>query len=262
MARPPTKRRTSRPKTGAKLKMEPNERLQYLNALIFGPSGQGKTHLLGSAALDDRTAPMLIMDFEGGTDPTLTGMPGEGTDYVIVQARDWDDFSDAFERLYTNDEGFKSFGMDSLSEIHTYALLNILEQEKDRRKNPDMIEQGDYGTASVQMKRLIREWRDLPMHGFFTALSKTETDPREGLITMPAMAGKIATEAPGMMGLTGYLAWVEPPEDYKGEEESVRALLLQNWPKVRVKVRSKWGQVLPDEIYEPTVTEILDLLSY
>jgi hypothetical protein len=60
-----------------------------------------------------------------------------------------------------------------------------------------------------------------------------------------------------MMEVVGYLAWTE---DEEGSMK--RTLLLQNWPKVRVKVRTPWGKVAPDEIYDPTVTNLLDTLYY
>ena len=33
---------------------------RFIKALIFGPPGQGKTYLLGTAQEDERTAPMLF----------------------------------------------------------------------------------------------------------------------------------------------------------------------------------------------------------
>jgi len=207
--------------------------------------------------MDDRTAPILILDFEGGVLSTLDGLPGKGELWDHMQIRSWDDYNQAYDRLYKNSEGFKSVAVDSISETHKFALFNIIEKEEERRKNPDLIEQGDYGTASVQINRLVRAFRDLPMHVFMTAHAKDETDPREGLVKKPSMAGKVAEEVPGMMEVVGYLAWTEDDEG-----ELKRALLLQNWAKVRVKVRTPWGKVGPDEIFDPTITSLLDNLFY
>lgn len=207
--------------------------------------------------MDERTAPILILDFEGGVLSTLEGLPGYKETWDYMQIRSWADYNKAFERLDKNEEGFRCVAVDSISETHKFALYNIIEKEEDRRKNPDLIEQGDYGTASVQINRLVRSFRDLPMHVFFTAHAKDETDPREGLVKKPMMAGRVAEEVPGMMEVVGYLAWTE---DEEGEMK--RTLLLQNWPKVRVKVRTPWGKEAPDEIYDPTVTTLLDTLFY
>jgi hypothetical protein len=207
--------------------------------------------------MDDRIAPMLILDFEGGVLTTLDGLPGKGDRWDVAQVRSWDDYNVQFERCYKNTEGWKSVAIDSISETHKFALFNIIEKEEQRRKNPDLIEQGDYGIAAVQMNRLARNFRDLPMHVFMTAHSKDETDPREGLVKKPSMAGRIADDIPGLMEVVGYLAWTE---DEEGAMR--RTLLLQNWPKVRVKVRTPWNVEAPDEIFDPTISTILDVLHY
>lgn len=223
--------------------------------LYFGPPGHGKTRLVGSAAQDERTAPILILDFEGGTD-SLAGMPGEGTDYFIERVRTWEDYNTQFARLQANDEGFKSTGVDSAAETHIGALLTILDQEKNRRNDKDALQIQDYGKAMIQMRRFVREFRDLDMHVFFTAHSKEETDPREGLVTVPSFSGKMAYEIPGMLSLSGYLALATDDEG-----KTYQSLLLNNYAKIRTKVRMPWGVPPPDEIDHPTVTRIFDILD-
>jgi hypothetical protein len=55
----------------------------------------------------------------------------------------------------------------------------------------------------------------------------------------------------------GYLAL---GEDEEGKTQ--RILLLQNYAKIRTKVRTPWGIEAPDEIVDPTITDILDALNY
>lgn len=228
-------------------------------SMVHGPQGHGKTHLMGTLAHDPRTAPALFLDFEGG-DLTLKGMPGE---WDQAEVRSWEDYNEQFERLVNNKEGFKSVGIDSLSETHIFALLNILEIEGAKRKNRNLIEQGDYGTAMVQMRRLVREFRDLDLHVLFVASSKDVRDPREGMVKKPALSGQLADDIPGMMDLVGYLAITdEVDEEGDATGNVIRSLLLQNYPKVRTKVRTPWGVVAPDEIDNPTITSILDTLGY
>jgi hypothetical protein len=229
---------------------------RYANHLYFGPPGHGKTVLIGTAAQDERTAPILILDFEGGTD-SLAGMPGEGTDWVVAHVRNWQDYNTEFARLQANDEGFKSTGVDSAAETHIGALLTILDDEAGRRKDKDALQIQDYGKAMIQMRRFVREFRDLPMHVFFTAHSKEETDPREGRITVPSFSGKMAYEIPGMLSLSGYLALAT-----NDEGETYRSLLLNNYAKIRTKVRMPYGVPPPDEIDNPTITSIFDALGF
>lgn len=241
-------------------KKDKNAGREPTNNLIFGPPKIGKTHLVGTAAHDERTAPHLCFDMEGGVHDVLTGMPGFGTDFIAHRTRTWEDFNEGYERLLENDEGFKSCSVDSLSEAHIYTLMNIIETAPERegreRKNPDLIEQGDYGTGLVQLRRFVRHLKDLPMHTFFTSHYKDETHPRLGIVKMVNMAGKAAVEIPGLMTLIGYLTMEEE------EDEVRRVLLMNNYPKFSVGARAPWGMEIPDEIYDPDVTKILDALGW
>src|SRR6516165_2446592 len=104
-----------------------------IDALIYGPPKHGKTRFLGTGALDGRTAPMALLDFEGGVLDVLDGLPGFGTDCVHIPIHSWDDFNQAYERVRSNDEGFKSVAIDSLSETHIFALMTIIDEQKSRR---------------------------------------------------------------------------------------------------------------------------------
>lgn len=226
--------------------------------LIYGPPKHGKTHLIGTAAHDERTAPHFCFDLEGGVEDVLETMPGYGTDFVRYPVTSWEDMNDGFERLRVNDEGFKSASVDSLSETHIFALMNLLDDGTPRReKNPDLIEQGDYGIALVQLRRFVRYLRDLPLHTFYTAHQKEDVDRKEGLITTVNLAGKAAIEIPGLMSVVAYLAL---SENDAGDTE--RLLLIQNYAKIRIGVRAAWGVTAPDEIEDPTIAKLLDALQY
>jgi ribosomal protein S15P/S13E len=232
-----------------------------IKALIYGPPKHGKTVFLGSGVLDERTRPMAILDFEGGVLDVLEGLPGgpNGPDWYHIPISSWEDFNVAYERLQKNEEGFKSVAIDSLSEVHVFALMNLLDDPGIRRdaKDRDLIHQQDYGKAMVQMRRLTRSFRDLPLHVFYTAHHKEDVDSKEGLVKMVNLSGKLATEIPGMMSLVGYLALTQDDEG-----KTQRVLLLQNYAKIRTGVRTAWGIEAPDEISDPTVTNVLDALHY
>jgi len=240
----------------------PDEK-RYAKALIFGPSGQGKTHLLGTAQDDPRTDPMLLLDFEGGAE-TLAGLKID-----VARIKSWDDYNVCFDALSSGKhwtlpgsslkegERYKSLGIDSISETHLFALLHILDEEGQSRRDPELLEQRDYGKASVQMRRLLREFRDLDLHVFYTAHAKEVEERGIGKVKVPAMAGQMAEEVVGLMSVVGYLA---VGEDEEGDV--FRALILQNTPQFRTKVRTPWGaEGVPDEIEDPSVTKILDAIG-
>lgn len=231
--------------------------VRRIKDLNFGPPGHGKTHFLGTASTDERTAPIAILDYEGGVLDVLEGLPGRDETWFHIPIVNPTDFNEAYDRLLQNDEGFKSVGVDSVTEIHNLFMTLILDGEADKRQDPDAAQQQDWGKARIQLNRLVREFRDLPLHCFFTAHHKDEVDPREGMVKMPALSGKLATEVPGMMSVCAYLALTTTENG-----GTHRTLLLRNYAKIRTKVRTPWGLEIPDEIDDPTVTDLLDALKY
>ena len=224
---------------------------RFIKALIFGPPGQGKTHFLGTAQDDPRTSPMLLLDFEGGHE-TLAGL-----DIDVIEIRSWDDYNEAYELLAGDDHGYKSVGIDSISETHVWALLEILRTEGAARRDPELLEMRDYGKATVQLRRLLREFRDLPMHVFYTATTKEVEERGVGKVKVPNMSGQMADEVAGLMSVAGYMAIAEDEE----EGGVTRTLLLQNYPGFRVKARAPWTTEVPDEIESPTVGALLDVMN-
>lgn len=229
-------------------------RVGFLKALVYGPSGHGKTHFVGTAALDKRTSPSLILDFEGGAGVTLLGLPGE---HEIVPITSWDGFNEQYERLRSNGNEFKSVAIDSLTETLFFAQMHILQDEASRRREPDLIQQQDYLVSGVQLKRLVRRFRDLPLHAFFTASAQDIVDPREGLVKKPSLSGKLADDIPGTVDVSAYLALASDAEG-----RAVRTLVLNNYPKIRSKCRTPWGVEAPDDIDDPNVSNVLDLLGW
>jgi hypothetical protein len=242
--------------------------LKYAKVLIFAPAGHGKTHLLGTAQEDDRTYPMCFLDFEAGTE-TLDGL-----DIDVFPIRSWHDANEILEyleygevvKLKSNNgktrkidfSEFRSVGVDSVSEWNRWAQLELLRKEEKQRKDPDLLEWKDYNRTSVQLRRVLRRLRDLDeRHIFLSGHAQSREEPRLGRVTLPELTGQLAEEIAGLVSVVGYLA-LSLDED--GETE--RLLLLNNYPKYRVKARTSWNKTAPDEIFDPSITEILDTLGY
>lgn len=240
--------------------INPKDR-RFVKSLVFGPAGHGKTRFLGTAQEDERTAPMLLLDFEGGHE-SLAGL-----DIDVAEIRAWSDYDEAYELLTSDskDNVYRSLGIDSASETHIWALLTILDSQAARRegsdnRDPDLLEQKDYGIASTQMRRLLREFRDLPLHVFYTSGSKEVDERGVGKVKVPALAGQMAEEIVHLMSVVGYLAVTEDDEG-----DTMRSLLLKNYRGFRTKVRTPWdkevAEAVPDELDHPTVTSLLDALQ-
>jgi hypothetical protein len=274
--------------------------MRYRKIILHGSSGVGKTTFLGSAGEDARSTPFLVLDFEGG------GMALEGSKVQVERVASFDQFQAIYEELLKPDPQetpeyyigrvlrdktrpqpagciykgtkYRALAIDSLSEVHTASLLNVSDSrakaagDNTSRNDPNMLQQDDYGKSLSQMRRLIRAFRDLPMHWFATALSKTEIEPREGLVKKPAFSGQLADESIASFDVCGCLMILDAPrkklgkpkEEKKEDEEFVpgtRILVLQNTPGIRAKIRTPWGKTAPDSMMNPTVTELFNILE-
>lgn len=228
------------------------EALHQIKILIYGPSGFGKTSLIGSAMLDPRLAPVVVLDYEGGT----SVLRGSGA--KVLPIRSWEDFSSAYQMLAEGNHPFKTVAIDSLSEAHIFALLDRLDN-RPNRKNTETLDMQDYGTAQTQLRRLMRMFRDLPYHFIGTALANEITDIREGTVKVPAMQGKLATEVLGLFDVVAYLG----TQDNEETGEVDRVLVLKNYPKIKTKIRVPWmleGMTVPDELINASLGDLATLI--
>jgi hypothetical protein len=224
---------------------------RFLKCLLYSPPGHGKTFLAGTAQDDPRTSPCLFIDFEGGTD-TLVGRD----DLALIRVRSWDDYREAFLEAQTGK--YKSVVVDSLGETQLFALTTILGNNKVKRYDDDLLTQQDYGIALVQMRRFVRQWRDLDLHVIMTALARDAIDAREGSIVVPKFAGQFTEDAGAMMSVVAYLALTTDDKT----KQTRRVLLLKNQPKYRVKARTPMDVDVPDTLDDPTIGRLLDVLHF
>ena len=238
-----------------------------VKALFFSPAGHGKTVLLGSAAGDPRLCPMLLLEFEGGTrsirskiNPTPLkdlGKKKPSIDKIdVIRIQEWEDFNIAYYYL-SGDHPYCSIGLDSLTEM---AYLNMSETltmalRSDSKHDPDIAEQRDYLRSYSQIRKLVRYFRDLPIHVFFTAGVQYLQDPRTKISkAWPQLTGKLAFEIPGLVEIMGYLALVED------NGLTSRCLFTQPTEKFEAKDRTEGGK-LGLSIDSPTLPKILNLIG-
>ena len=221
-----------------------------LKFLVHSPAGHGKTHLLGTAQDDPRTYPMAFLNFEGG-DQSLAGL-----NIDVFDIKNSKDYDLAFKEITKPGAPWKSCGVDSITETQIATLLEILDFDKNRA-DPDLLALQDWGITLTRMRRIVRQFiKMLPMHVFMTALSKDDVVPRVGSVKTPSVQGQFAADLPGIVDVVAYLAL----EETDGKVE--RLLLLHDYPKFSVKVRTPWNKTVPSEIVDPTITKILDALGY
>lgn len=241
------------PKTIGGLKIMPvQERTPFLNVLIYGDSGVGKTTLAGSADGVPSMRPVLFVDIEGGTESLRNLYP----DVEQVRVRTWDEMQALYSELFHGKHSYQTIVLDSLTEIQKFnmygVMLKLIETRPDL--DPDIPGMREWGKNLEQMRKFIRGFRDLPMHTIFTALTREDKNPRTGQVTKkPSMNGKLADEAAAFLDIVGYYYTKEVAEN--GETKQRRVLLTQKTEDVVAKDRTgRLSQILLD----PTMSDLFN----
>jgi hypothetical protein len=225
---------------------------QYLKILAYGPPGVGKTHFAGSM---QSRAKVLGLSAEKGllSLQNLRNKDGSlmAVDYVHIEK--YEDMEEAYAFLH-HGKGKGVYGavfLDSITEIQKSCKDYILE----RTKKEDM-EMRDWGTLAMKIERLVRAFRDLPMHVTVTALEESEIDKSTGEIkVLPALQGSVQKLLPAYFDEVFYLYSKEVGD---GDDRRIRHhILTRNSGKYIGKDRS--GK-LPATMIDPDFGKVYDLI--
>ena len=222
------------------------DRMAYINLLIYGDPGVGKTVTAASADEVPEMRPVLFIDVEGGTFSIRERYP----DVKVVRIETWDQMQDVYDALLKGDHGYRTVVLDSLTEIQKFSMYNIMDftVAKDPDRDPDIPSMREWGKNIEQIRKLVRAFRDIPMHTIFTALEKSDKDGKTGKVkTKPSLSGKLANEVAGFLDIVGY-------QYTKVQEDELRRFLLTGSHEQYVaKDRS---DNLPLTIEAPTMAKI------
>jgi KaiC/GvpD/RAD55 family RecA-like ATPase len=191
------------------------KRSPYINMLVYGESGTGKTTLAGSSDACPALRPALIVDFEGGTESLVRAYP----EVDQVRVTTWKEMQAVYDELLLDKHGYSTVILDSLTEIQKFNMYSIMEELLERKPemDPDVPSMREWGKNLEQMRKFVRAFRDLPMHSIFTALVKQDRNDRTGMVTtLPSLSGKLAGEVAAFLDIVGYL-YVKPVQGEGGE---------------------------------------------
>jgi len=192
-----------REKLGAK---PPAESIDWLNLLIYGEPGAGKTHFLGTAQDHKDTSPLLILDVDGGVS-TLRKRP----DIDVVQVRSFNELVEKYGELFNAVQNgglpYKTIGIDSLSELAKVDIGDISKtfSQQNDKLDPDIPDMRAYAKSGNHIRRVVRRFRDLPCNVIFTCHTQTDRDNFNRLMYRPQLAGKLQVDVPGFLDIVGWL---------------------------------------------------------
>ena len=243
-------------KSFAGLKVVPvAERSPFLNILVYGDSGTGKTTLAGSADAVPEMRPVLVVDVEGGTESLKHSYP----EVEVVRVTSWKEMQDVYNALYEGNHGYRTVILDSLTEIqkfNMYSIMNQLTQQYPDR-DPDVPSMREWGKNLEQIRKFVRAFRDLEMHTIFTALSKTDKNEKTGVsVTQPSLSGKMAGEVAAFLDVVCYYYVKQIGDD--DDMEFKRLLLSTKTDTIVAKDRT--GK-LPMVMESPTMASLFAVMN-
>lgn len=240
---------------------------EKINALIYGDPGSGKTHLAGTAQDVPEMADVHVFNIDGGIMTLAQRGDIHATDIHSV-----DDLENELFRIVNHDEKYantKTVVIDNITELLTLALESLttsqLSERRKKNKNytVDEVYLEDYGVAGKRLARILRGFRDLPMHVIYIAHKKDKM--RQGTNTLeeskPNMTEKLGTAVMGYMDFVWYLYTAD--ETMGSEEEGYytethRYLLTQPMNNYAAKTRgSEFAKNLGAVVVDPTFPEIM-----
>lgn len=158
----------------------------YIKALIYGPSGAGKTRFAGTA----KNA--IFASAEGG----LLSIADYKPQYKDVKAVS--DLVELYTFLKKGDHKFDTVIIDSISEVNEIIKLEI------EKKNGRSMQLQDWGDLGKKIRDIFRKFRDLPMHVVFIAQEQYITDAERIEKVVPSLNGKSASDIAYFMDVVGY----------------------------------------------------------
>lgn len=223
----------------------------YLNLMVYGGSGVGKTLFTGTAATIEEMSPMLFIDAEDG-ELTLSALPDAKID--IVSLTEWKKLQQVYNDLHAGKHPYKTVAIDSGTEVQQLAMNDVLGTTGRVLDVGITPEFKDWYKNTEQMRRMVRAFRDLPMNTVITALEMESEDPRtHRKMKRPAFSNKLSAQIPAFFDAVFYMY----VKEVKGDVPNERKILTDKTDAAVAKCRIQGMPLVLDNPTVPTIYKYL-----
>lgn len=233
----------------------PAESITWLNMMLHGESGVGKTYFVGTAQDHKLTSPLLVIDIDGGVS-TLR----HRKDVDVLQVRKFNDLVSIYRDLYNAipSDGKKfpygTIAIDTFSELQSVDLAEIMafRARMNDKLDRDIPDQQGYGKSLSHMRDVIRMFRDLPCNTIFTCHTLPERDNNMRLVYHPKLTGQMRLIAPGFLDIVAF---------YFAEADGNTVKRIMQFQKTETVIaKDRTGAFDPVEV-DPTMPILWDKLQ-
>lgn len=221
----------------------------YVNLLVYGHSGVGKTVFAGSA--DN----VLFLAPEDDGTLSAKRMGSKAKKWPIKQ---WPDLQTAYNWLYdTPDHGFDWVIIDSATEMQQMLLRWILEtaNKENASRDLDIPAIQDHQKWQNMFKRFVKGFNALPVNVLWLALARNEEDHEHEDFLCPDIQGKgyqLSQQFASYMTSYGYMEVVDkkfknPKAGQEGEPDVVKRRVRQiTWEDTgTIRGKDRTGRLAP-----------------
>lgn len=255
---------------------------EYLNSLIYGASGVGKTELMGQLVGIRALGDVLFIDIEGGR-MTIR----RHADLSVIKVRKFATMARSYEWLRAHcryrdtnnterltalaeavqlahpERRYYSVVIDSLSELQKLYMYSLLGIELGKMPLDSMMaspEWSHWNRNDAAIRLLVRQFRDLPINVFFTAGEQVETitgGDADISYRLPDLPGKLARGMPHFLDLVAWYANDER-KDEDGKTLTLRRLYVQ--PGRTYQAKNRFGRSDTRYLDQPTMHDVIELM--
>lgn len=249
--------------------IEGPEASDHVNMVLYGDTGEGKTHLLGTIVDVPEAMPALLIDTDGGT-ATI-----KDRDIEVTRPRNWKQMQEVYDFLRHDNTRYRSCLVDGLTETQQVqsmgVLLNEVEDDGDQFRNLGatvVADRQDWLRSGNQMRKFIRAFKGLSylpdaerrLHVVMTARERVEEKRK---VTTPQLPGQLGSECGAFVDILARISSHDfDKEDDDGNTigtETRRMLLLAPYTNdtgMRYLAKNRGGN-LPRAMWDPTMKAVI-----
>ena len=260
-----------------------SEHENWIKMLVYGAYGSGKSYFAGTSADVPEMRDVLYLDLEAGS---MT-IANRGDNIDIIPIKNFQDLEQVKQYLTLHcqrrDRGdvegmrsleeqlrgekvetpkrYKTVIFDSMSEANKVLMAYLLNATPETSGLDSQIEDAQFshwGQAALNMLRVVRAFRALPIHTIFVASDKTKEDERKQQKILLNLSGQLANDVQGFFDVVGFLVNLA-----SADGTQARRMFLQpgTWGGAAFNAKHRFSGINVPYLDDPAVADIYQLLQ-